>query len=361
MNTLFKFLALSVLALNALTPLEACTGIKLTAKDGSTVSGRTLEFGVQVETQVVVIPRGYQFSGTTSQGPGLSYKSKYAVLGAIAFGNLAVMDGINEKGMAAGIFYFPGYAKYSLINEQNRSKAVSPAEFVNWLLTQFATLQEVKEGLANVVIAPTVVKEWGTEPPPFHYVVYDKSGNSLVIEPIEGKLVTYDNPLGVLTNSPKFDWHMTNLRNYLNLTTVNAAPRTLNGIELTPFGQGSGMVGLPGDFTPPSRFVRAAIFSATAIPSKNADEAILQAFHILNQFDIPVGVVRAVEEGIIHTDSTLMTCARDPQALKFYFRSYEDQTIHVVDMKKFDLDAKTVKSADVNSQQPIVDITDHLK
>ena len=150
---------------------------------------------------------------------------------------------------------------------------------------------------------------------------------------------------------------MTNLRNFINLTPFNVKPLKVSGIELAPFSQGSGMVGLPGDFTSPSRFVRAAIFSITATPSENGPQTVLQAFHILNQFDIPVGIARERIDGVTHTDYTMITCVRDPQSLKYYFKTYEDQTIRVVDLKKFDLNAKSVSSIGSESDQPIVDIS----
>lgn len=359
----FAVLAIAAAACVATIPqADGCTGIRLKAKDGSTVNGRTLEFGVQVETSAAVVPRGFEFVGTTPQGPGLKYTAKYGAVGAIAYTNVALMDGINEKGLAAGTFYFPGFASYPEITDKNQAMAVSPVEFCNWVLTQFATIDELKAGLANIVIAPTIDKAWGAQPTPFHYVVYDKSGKSLVIEPIGGKLVTYDNPIGVFTNSPSFDWHMTNLRNFINLTPLNVPPLKIDGIELTPFGQGSGMVGMPGDFTPPSRFVRAAIFSITATPSNTSDEAVFQAFHILNQFDIPVGAVRAKEGNIVYTDYTLVTSVKDPQSLKYYFKTYADQQIRVVDLKKFNLDDKAVKMVSTGGNQPVAqDISASLK
>jgi choloylglycine hydrolase len=343
------------------TTLDACTGIKLTTKDGSIVHGRTLEFGLEIDISAVVVPRGYEFVGTTPQGPGLAYKAKYAAVGAIAFDNLALMDGMNEKGLAVGIFYFPGFAKYTHATDENKSRALSPIEFSNWILTQFATIEEVKAALSNVIIAPTVSKEWGPTPPPFHYIVYDKSGKALVIEPIDGKLVTYDSPLGVITNSPTYDWQMTNLRNYVNLTPFNAKPVRFNGVELVPFGQGTGMLGLPGDFSPPSRFVRAAVFCSTAIPSETSNEGVFQAFHILNQFDIPVGVAREKEGNVIHSDYTQVTCVRDPKALKYYFKTYKDQSIKFVDLNKFDLNAKVTKRVETNGKDRAEDISGLLK
>lgn len=345
----------------ALGDIEACTGIKLVAKDGSSVHGRTLEFGTKIDVSIAVIPRGYSFTGTTPQGPGLAYKAKYAAIGAIAFDEIAITDGMNEKGLSVGIFYFPGYAEYAVITSENQSRALSPIEFSNWIVTQFATVDEIKAALSSVFIAPTVAKAWGNSPPPFHYIVYDRAGKSLVIEPINGRLVSYDNKLGVLTNSPTFDWHMTNLRNFINLSSVNVKPFMIDGIQLAPFGQGSGMVGLPGDFTPPSRFVRASIFSYTAIPSESAEKSVLQAFHILNQFDIPIGVVREVQNDVIHTDYTMMTCVRDPQSLRYFFKTYDNPTIRVVDLKTFDLNAKDVKKMSTVSGHVIVDISSELK
>lgn len=356
--TLFLFFALMTVSEHA----EACTGIKLVAKDNSFVHGRTLEFGVMVDTSILVIPRGYEFIGTTPEGPGLSYKAKYGALGAMAADDTLILDGINEKGLAIGVFYFPGYAEYAKITSTNKSRALSPVDFSNWIITQFATVEEVKEAVAKVSIAPTIIKEWGNDvPPPFHYIVFDKTGKSIVIEPIKGSLIVYDNPIGTMSNSPAFDWHMTNLRNFINLTPFNVSPLKVRGIELAPFGQGSGMVGLPGDFTPPSRFVRASIFSITATPSDKAEQAVGQAFHILNQFDIPVGTVRQKEKGITYSDATLVTAVRDPQSLKYYFKTYDDQTIRVVDLKKFDLNGKALLRASTASKQPIVDFTADLK
>lgn len=360
MNKLF-LLGIALGFIGFFSTTEACTGIKLVAKDHAFVHGRTLEFGIKVDISTAVVPREYAFVGTTPQGPGLKYKAKYAAIGAIAFDVPALMDGMNEKGLAVGTFYFPGYAGYSEITQENQSKALSPVEFSNWILTQFETLEEVRSALSTVVIAPTVSKGWGDAPPPFHYIVYDKNGDSLVIEPIDGKFVTYENKLGVMTNSPTFDWHMTNLRNFINLTPFNVKPLKIDGLVLAPFGQGSGMVGMPGDFTPPSRFVRAAIYSITATPSNTGAEAVWQAFHILNQFDIPVGLARAEEKGVIYSDYTIITCVRDPQTLKYYYKTYDDQNIKVIDLTTFDFNAKSLKTAKTSGLTKATDISSDLK
>lgn len=335
----------------------ACTGIQLKAKDGTYVSGRTVEFGLNLQLGGLVIPRNYAFKGTLPDGgAGLAYTSKYAAVGGGMFGENAIADGINEKGLAIGDFYFPGYAAYAKITSENKSHALSPTEFSNWILTQFATVDEVKQGIKSVVIAPTTPKGWPVLPP-FHYVVYDKTGKSIVIEPINGELKVYDNPLGVFTNSPTFDWHMTNLGNYTNLSAINVAPITVDGVKLQQYGSGSGMRGLPGDFTPPSRFIRAAIFSSTAISGNNGEQTVYRVFHILNQFDIPEGAVRSVDGKTVIPEYTLATVVRDSQNLKFYFKSYDDQTIKMVAMNSFDPDAKEIKHFAMQGTQQAVDIS----
>jgi choloylglycine hydrolase len=347
----------------AATSASACTGIMLKTADGSIVHGRTVEFGIFIESQVVMVPRGYAFSGETPLGPGKTWTAKYAAVGAIAFDNLAILDGMNEKGLAVGAFYFPTFADYTPTTPENRASSMSMSDFPNWLLTSFASVADVRRAVESgeALVAPTLLKGWPPEPQPFHYVVYDKTGASIAIEPLGGKLVVTDNPLGVMTNSPTFDWHMTNLRNFIALNPRNVPPLTVDRTTFRPLGQGSGMLGLPGDFSPPARFVRASVFTATAIPEKDAEHGVLQVFHILNNFDIPVGVAREVADGVIHSDYTMLTVARDPQALKFYWKSYDDQSIHVVDMNRLDLDSKNLLKLSTASKQPIIDVTKDVK
>ena len=351
----------TVLAASA--PASACTGIRLEAADGSVVTGRTLEFGFVITTDIVAIPRGHAFASKTTIGPGLAWAGKYATVGAVLQGTDYLIDGINEKGLAVGLFYFPTFASYAETTRDNQARSVAIVDFGTWLLTNFATLDEVRAAVGpdGVVIAPTLAPGFPPEPQPVHFVVYDKTGASIVIEPLDGKLKVFDNSLGVITNSPTFDWHMINLRNYVALNPRNVPPVTIDGATIRQMGQGSGMLGLPGDFTPPSRFVRATVFSATAIPSKTAGEAVFQLFHILNNFDIPVGVAREEHDGVIHTDYTMLTTARDPQALKYYWKTYDDQTIRSVDLNALDPNAKAILRVSTSGQQPVVDLTRAMK
>jgi choloylglycine hydrolase len=234
----------------ALAPVaQACTGIELTAKDGGVVAARTLEFGIDPKSEVMVVPAGTAITGTLPDGgKGISYVTKYGVVGANGFGQPVILDGINEAGLYVGLFYFPGYASYADATKDNASRAMGPHEYGIWLLGNFASVDEVAANFDKVVLAPVVVDAL-KEVPPVHFVVHDRTGKSIVIEPVDKVLKLHQNPLGVMTNSPTFDWHMTNLRNYVNLSVTNVPPIALRDIKLGQFGEGSGMHGLPGDFT----------------------------------------------------------------------------------------------------------------
>jgi choloylglycine hydrolase len=196
-----------------------------------------------------------------------------------------------------------------------------------------------------------------------HFFIQDKTGKSIVIEPVEGTLKVYDAPLGVMTNAPTYDWHMTNLNNYVNLSVKDSDPEKLGSVTLTAPGSGAGLHGLPGDFTPPSRFVRAAIFSQAATPNPNAQDAVLSAFHILNQFDIPKGSVINAAVGQPTAEITEWTSVADLTNLRWYFRTHGDQSIRMVDLKEAIAGAKgEIRSIDMESStQPIANVSAELK
>ena len=339
---------------------SACTGIRLIAEDGTVVPARTLEFAMDIHSNIIVVPRGFARIGTTPDGKeGLKWTSKYASVGANGLGMPVIFDGVNEKGLYIGLFYFPGFAEYMKYSPSDANKTIAPTETGSWILENFATIDEVKHGLKSIVVGPVVYKPWGFVLPG-HYVVHDASGKSIVIEYVGGKLQVHDNPLGIVTNAPTFDWHMLNLRNYVNLSPVNVPPVHLGSITLNGFGKGTGMLGLPGDFTPPSRFVRAAMFSTSALPSKTGDEAVLQAFHILNAFDIPKGAARddkKDERGNITADYTAWTSASDLNKKRFYFRTYENSHIRSIELMTMNLKAKDIVTISMKGEEVITDIT----
>jgi choloylglycine hydrolase len=352
--------AFAMLLSAAIQPVEACTGIRLTADDGAVVHARTLEFGIDIHSDVMMVPRGYARTGTTPDGKeGLKWKSKYASVGLNGVGLPILFDGLNEKGLAVGMFYFPGSAQYPPYAAKETRKTIAQWELPSWILENFASVAEVKANIGNVVVASAVFEGWGFAPEA-HYIVHDASGNSIVIEYVGGKLNVHDAPLGVITNSPTYDWHMTNLRNYLNFSLTDPPPVQLGPVKLTNFGMGSGMLGLPGDFTPPSRFVRAVAFSQSVFRSETGHDAVVEAFHVLNQFDIPKGSAREPqkdEHGNTLADYTVWTSASDLKAKQFYFRTYESSQIRMVDLMKMKIDGKDIVKLSTKGEENIQSLT----
>lgn len=312
---------------------NACTGITLTAKDGTGVAGRTMEFGMPIDWHVAVVPAGTRVTPELPEGSGgLTYETRYGIAGMTAYETTDFVDGINEEGLYVGLFYFPGYASYPDLSDANRAKALAPQQYATWLLGNFATVEEVKAHFDDIVLVAAEFKQMG-QVIPMHIRVVDKTGTAIVIEPTDKTLKIFDAPLGVITNSPTYDWHMTNLSNFVNLSPLNVPPVKLDGVELQAAGQGAGMHGLPGDFTPPSRFIRAAVFSQSAIPVETGAEVLEQAFHILNTFDIPYGAVRGEENGKVAPDYTQWTAVADMTNVTWTVKTYDAQDLRVVDVK----------------------------
>ena len=351
----------------ATTPAFACTGISLNAQDGAAIRGRTLEFGFPLQSNVLVVPAGKTFSGTLPDGgKGLTYKTRYDIVGANAVNQVMIVDGLNNQGLSIGLFYFPGYAQYAPSTKENAARALAPQDFGMWVLGNFATVDEVKKAVQDVAMVPTRLPGLGSAEgivADVHFFVRDKSGKAIAIEPIDGKLQVTDAPLGVMTNAPTYDWHMTNLDNYMNLSPKDITTEKLGPITLSATGSGTGMLGLPGDFTPPSRFVRAAMFSQAATPNDDADDAVFAAFHILNQFDIPKGSVINSSVGGAQPEITEWTSVNDLQNLRWYFRTHQDQSIRVVDLKEAIKAAKgEIRTIEMEkSTQPVANVSTDVK
>ena len=349
--------AASVFSLIAASAAQACTGIGLTARDGSFIHARTLEFAIDLKSEILMLPRGFKRVGTTPDGkPGLESAAKYASVGMNGLGMNILMDGVNEKGLAAGLFYFPGSAGYMEYTAEDASKTVAPWELGSWMLENFASVAEVRAGLKDIVVPAVVLAQWKSSPE-VHYVVRDTSGTSIAVEIIGGEIKVFDAPLGVMTNSPTYDWHMTNLNNYTNLTVNNVPPAKIGSVALPGFGQGSGMLGLPGDFTPPSRFVRAVAFSQSMPMEETGRDTVLQAFHILNNFDIPKGASRSPEKdahGNIVADYTLWTSAIDLSTQEYFFRTFENSQIRSVKLSDLPIDGTDPVTIPITGEEVIV-------
>jgi choloylglycine hydrolase len=328
----------AVLALAAMLvanqPALACTGGALIAKDGGVAVGRTLEFGEPLSSVLAVWPAGSELAGLTPSGnKGIAWTSKYGFLGPTAATNSDMLiDGINEQGLNVGLFYFPGYAQYAEPTPENSAKGMAPAQVAAWILGSFATVAEVRENIGKIALLPVVLDLIGIVPD-LHIKVQDPSGACIVIEPRGGKLLVHENPVRVLTNAPEFPWHLTNLNNSLNLTSGYPANRKIGDLKLSPFGMGGGSVGLPGDFTPPSRFVRMAFYLQNAEPQQSSGEAVGTMFHFLNNFDIPPGTAMPPSgTSEKYPDYTSWTVVSDLAKKQYHWKTYGNQSVRVIDL-----------------------------
>lgn len=323
MNTNKFYIALA-LALGISTISYACTGISLKSKNNNTIVARTIEWAASdMNPYCVLVPAGY----ISTQ---LGCEVKYSYTGLASYDPQYVLEGLNEKGLSAGLFYFPGCGKYPDPCDTSGLYKLYDVHLVSYVLATCSTLEEVKATISGLLI-----QSMDQSAPTVHWRFIQQDGKQIVFEIIDGKYVFYDNPVGVLTNSPSFDYHLTNLHNYVNLTTGRSADNDLGNLHLRSFSAGTALHGLPGDFSSPSRFVRASFASNTAPILETNFETVCQAFHIMNLFDIPVGMQIGQAESMIDIpSSTQFTVATDLQGLKLYYRTMYNSRIRCVDLSR---------------------------
>lgn len=285
---------------------------------------------------------------------GLEFTVVYGYVGIAVELEDFVADGLNEVGLAAGLFYFPHYGSYEAYDEEQRESTLSDLQLVPWMLSQFKTVDEVKEALGTVHVVSSDPRASTA-----HWRIADASGRQVVLEIVDGIPHFYENELGVLTNSPGFEWQMTNLNNYVNLYAGGAEAKPFGKVKLAAFGAGSGFLGIPGDVTPPSRFVRAAFYQTSSPVQATARKTVLQAFQILNNFDIPVGIEFA--DAKVPADipsATQWTSATDMKDLVFYYRTMYNSEIRSIDLKAIDFARVKYRSVAIDDvkEQPIVPI-----
>lgn len=342
---------------------DACTSFLIKSADGGFAYGRTLEFGLPLQSQLMIAPRHFDFKGTGPDGQagtGLSWTSKYGVVGANAFGLPVFIDGMNEVGLAGGLLYFPGYAQFQDVPADQARSSIAPHELLTYLLSNFATIEEVKAGLPKIKVNRAVQAQLKITAP-IHATLHDASGASIVVEYLDGKLNIFDNPTSVMTNAPSFEWHIANLSNYLQISPYNPASVKIGSLTLNSPSTGAGGLGLPGDMSSPSRFVRAFQYSRLAPVSPTSTDAVDTAFHILNNFDLPPGFVRtssdaAVGGGVASIEITEFMSVADLKAKRYYMRTYSNSQSQMLDLSRADLDARQIKYFPVDRAAGVIDV-----
>lgn len=309
-----------------------CTGIRFTDTHGNMFFGRNLDWGCGYGEQVFVTPRNYQrpyaFDGPARGG--------YALIGTAieAEGIPLYFDCGNEKGLAVAGLNFPGdgfcqYAEGPIEGKTN----VAAYEFPLWVASEFASVDEAEKALQDTAIVGRAVNaQWQVSK--LHYLIGD-ARRSIVVEYRADGMHVYHDPVDVLTNQPTFDWQVENLRNYISLTNATPQPVRWREATLAPYGSGSGMRGIPGDYYSPSRFVRAAYLNANYPQQETEADNVSRLFHTLGGVSMVKG---AALMGDGTSEYTVYTGGFSAATGTYYFSTYENPAITAHSLAEADLD-----------------------
>lgn len=342
----------------------ACMSFRIIAKDQTQMIGRTMEFAADSDWKISVVPRNMTFTSPAPGGKnGLVWKNKYGYVAVVGWGiDNMVSDGINETGLSFGGLWYEPDVRWQEVGPGEENRALAQTMLGAWALGNFSTVDEVKKAIAEIKLFGYVVPALRMAPPG-HLIIYDAGGKCAVIEIEGGKVEIYDNPLGILTNAPRFPWHVAHLRQFIGMTSDNPKPREMAGMNFIATGHGAGMIGLPGDLTPPSRFVRLGVTTFFADQPDDAEKALNVCQHIVNAFNITSGLItEKTPDGKVLKETTQFASYRDLTNRIFYFQTYENLDLRKVDLRKLDFTADKVKFIPMNEGvQSVRDVTGTAK
>lgn len=346
-------------------PSPGCTGIQLEGTDGTVAVGRTMEWGAfDLESRIVVVPRGETFRSTTPEGEnGIRWTGEYGFLGLDMLGRVYA-DGMNETGLVAEMFYHTGFADYGDYDPAQADISLAPGDVLPYILSTCSTLDEVRRAMEKIDVVP-VVEPALDKPTPLHIKVTVPEGDALVIEFVDGETQIYDNPVGVITNNPTFPWHLTNLRNYGFISGTPFATKHWGDLEITPLAAGSGMLGLPGDFTSPSRFVRAVAFTQYARETRGGMDTVREFFRIMDSFDVGAhqGEGSGSGQKTPMPASTVWTVCHDTKAMTTYYHTIFNRRVRKIDFGQLDFAADEIVATPLDEKraEDALDISGRLQ
>lgn len=303
-----------------------CTAATYRTKDH--YFGRNLDYEFAYSQTVTITPRNYPFHFRRMR----DMSTHYAMIG-MAFVQAdypLYYDATNEKGLSMAGLNFPGNADYK--PEDLSKDNVTPFEFIPWILGQCANVKEARDSLVRLSL---LREDFSPELPlsPLHWMISDRD-ESIVVEPVKDGLMVYDDPVGIMTNNPSFDFHLTNLSNYMGLSAADPENRFAKDLDIVPYSRGMGGLGLPGDLSSASRFVKAAFTRLNSRSGDSESESVSQFFHILGSVAQQRGCCQ-VEHGFEYT--IYSSCCNTDKGI-YYYTTYENSQITGVDMRREDLD-----------------------
>ena len=319
-----------------------CTAATYTTKDH--YFGRNLDLEFSYNETVTVTPRNYPFQFRKVK----ALESHYAMIGtAFVVDNYPLYyDATNEKGLSMAGLNFPENADYK--QEAEGKDNVTPFEFIPWILGQCSTIKEVKELLGRINLININFSE-KLPLSPLHWMISDRN-ESITVESVKEGVKIYDNPVGILTNNPTFDIQIFNLNNYVNVTREVPENRFSSAIALDAYSRGMGGIGIPGDLSSSSRFVKAAFTKLNSVSGTSESESISQFFHILGSVNQERGCVRLAED--TYEITIYSSCCNVDKGV-YYYKTYENSQITGVDMHNENLDNQSLVSYPLIKEQQI--------
>ncbi len=310
-----------------------CTA--LTYKTKGTYFGRNLDYEFSYGEQIVVTPRNYVFNLRHSD----PIPTHYAMIGvALVQDNYPLyFDGMNEKGLCIAGLNFVGNAYYKESLSESKTN-ITLSEFIPYILGKHTTIEEVKESLEKIELVNTFFKD-SLPNSPLHWLITDKDNHSITVEFMKDGLHVYDNPVGVLTNNPPFPVQLFNLNNYQHLSEKQPSNTFAPDVNLSNYSRGMGGLGLPGDLSSMSRFVRASFTKSHALSKDDEASSVSQFFHLLNSVDQQRGCCE-VSEG--KYEITLYSSCMSCDTGIYYYTTYDRHQISAVNMNHVDLDGTSI-------------------
>ena len=345
-----------------------CTSLQYRDANGAAYLGRTLELQMELPYQLVFVPAGVPFASQAEGTAAVAFTTKLATLAVVMParvptadaplepGDLKPLEGMNEAGLTFSLLAYPSVGGAQHVAD--RTKAVlSAVDLGSWALGQFSTVADVKAALEGLPVILEPLAMLGGEAPPVHFVLHDRTGASIVIEFENGVGKVHDNPVGVMTNGPSFDWHLTNLANYTFLSNIDQPKAQFGALEVQQPDSGIATAGLPASNTSVGRFVRAAYYAQFAEKADTPDAAVVTLAHIMNNFDRPKGITVDAASGgessalsrlnpnpsEFATEYTSWTNLSDMERGRFFLRTCAGLNYQMIDLKALKAQADGVR------------------
>ena len=298
-----------------------CSSLSWQTQDGKHILGRTCDMFLLPNSGPTFMPRGQEFA-VNDRGDRITAKYAYAGFSMSVTNTPIFVDGINEHGLMGCLLYYPRFAHYGDYTDGKLN--LNPIYFMTYMLGNFTDINDLLNNIGNINLINEKVAGGDA---PVHFIISDRSSETIILEPDQTGLTIHRNTIGVMTNSPNYDWHTQNLRNYIGMQTMARPAQQLGDLTLRPFGEGTGLIGLPGDYTPPSRFVRIAYVKH--LLDKPADEmAALSMMHnVLASVTIPMGLHKNADGGV---EGTLYTSVMCSESLTYYISTKDNHRISAI-------------------------------